>query len=269
MKKYSLLLGLLLTSPVLAEDLQIQITQKEADLNNLIRVEQNRSHSNITQVLENFERQTKDKQITTINKDKRASLFNQEAKVKEHLVFLSKKNTFLNTQKEQLSQELVKLKESFQKEQETLQKTQEVKKTLVSQNPQAPSPPQTSPTNVQDPVRPGVTANVSKNWNLLAGLFNIQHVGGWRPDSDGVGTGHREGLALDFMVDASDPNGDALAQYLIDHFNELGVSYIIWKQRYYSPLPSIYGPAGTWSYMPDRGSYTANHMDHVHVSFKY
>lgn len=48
---------------------------------------------------------------------------------------------------------------------------------------------------------------------------------------------------------------------------ENGISYIIWKQRFYAPVNNIYGPANTWNEMPDRGSVTENHYDHVHVSF--
>lgn len=33
-----------------------------------------------------------------------------------------------------------------------------------------------------------------------------------------------------------------------------------------APFDSKYGPANTWNPMPDRGSVTENHYDHVHVS---
>lgn len=55
-------------------------------------------------------------------------------------------------------------------------------------------------------------------------------------------------------------------EYLTKNMNELGVYYIIWKQRFYMLQFNIYGPANTWNLMPDRGV-TANHYDHVHVSF--
>ena len=45
-----------------------------------------------------------------------------------------------------------------------------------------------------------------------------------------------------------------------------GISYVIWQQKFYAPFDSIYGPANTWNQMPDRGSVTENHYDHVHVS---
>ena len=48
---------------------------------------------------------------------------------------------------------------------------------------------------------------------------------------------------------------------------EFGIYYIIWKQRFYMSQYNIYGLANTWNLMPDRGGATANHYDHVHVSF--
>jgi hypothetical protein len=69
---------------------------------------------------------------------------------------------------------------------------------------------------------------------------------------------HPEGLALDFMVDRV--TGDALADCALRHREELGVSYVIWRQRI--DTGSGFRP------MPDRGSPTANHFDHVHVSFR-
>ena len=56
--------------------------------------------------------------------------------------------------------------------------------------------------------------------------------------------------------------GDAIAQYHIAHWDELGVEYIIWQQRY------LDSPGGGWSAMEDRGSTTANHYDHVHVNYR-
>ena len=68
------------------------------------------------------------------------------------------------------------------------------------------------------------------------------------------------------MVDSS--KGDELAAYIEANYQELGVYYVIWEQRYLMDQGSIYGPAWAWNMMPDRGSATSNHYDHVHVSFK-
>ena len=89
----------------------------------------------------------------------------------------------------------------------------------------------------------------------------------YRPgDDDGTGHGHSSGLSVDFMVDSS--KGDELAAYIEANYQELGVYYVIWEQRYLMDQGSIYGPAWAWNMMPDRGSATSNHYDHVHVSFK-
>jgi hypothetical protein len=69
---------------------------------------------------------------------------------------------------------------------------------------------------------------------------------------------HPRGRALDFMVDRA--TGDELAACAIRNREELGISYVIWRQRI--DTGSGFRP------MPDRGGATANHFDHVHISFK-
>jgi hypothetical protein len=83
------------------------------------------------------------------------------------------------------------------------------------------------------------------------------------PDMHGVagraGTSdHPGGLALDFMVDRA--TGDALASCALENMEELGVKYVIWEQRI--------NHGDGWSNMEDRGGDTANHFDHVHISFE-
>jgi hypothetical protein len=68
---------------------------------------------------------------------------------------------------------------------------------------------------------------------------------------------HPSGKALDFMVDRA--TGNALAACALRDQKALGVSYVIWRQR-------INFGSG-WKPMEDRGGVTANHFDHVHVSF--
>lgn len=69
---------------------------------------------------------------------------------------------------------------------------------------------------------------------------------------------HPLGYALDFMC--SRAQGDALADFVHQDAGRLKVKYLIWQQR-------IRYPEGGWQNMADRGSATANHVDHVHVSF--
>jgi hypothetical protein len=84
-------------------------------------------------------------------------------------------------------------------------------------------------------------------------------IGGTRASAADPG-GHPSGLALDYMT--SGALGDAIVEYHRAHWDELGVEYIIWKQRMLS------SPGGSWKGMEDRGSATANHMDHVHVNYR-
>ena len=88
---------------------------------------------------------------------------------------------------------------------------------------------------------------------------------------------HKEGRALDFMTYADGtvkkPGpirvdvGQQIADYLWSNRSRLGVWYVIYRRRIISIRDNGYGKAGTWHPMSDRGDPTANHMDHVHVSF--
>ena len=98
----------------------------------------------------------------------------------------------------------------------------------------------------------------------IAAKFGITNIGGYR---EGDPDDHGKGLAVDVMVPTSSELGDQVAQYAIDNMDRAGISYIIWKQQFYMPVNNIYGPANTWNQMPDRGGDTANHYDHVHISF--
>lgn len=70
---------------------------------------------------------------------------------------------------------------------------------------------------------------------------------------------HGTGQALDIMV--SSDLGDEVAAFLQENRAELGIEYLIWRQRIWRPATS-----NSWRGMSDRGSATANHMDHVHVT---
>ena len=91
----------------------------------------------------------------------------------------------------------------------------------------------------------------------------ITTIYGWRASSS-YSEDHPSGRAVDFMVPSYKTNkalGDEVAQYLIDNAEKLHVNYVIWRQRSYSI------ERGSWKKMEDRGGATANHLDHVHVSF--
>ena len=129
--------------------------------------------------------------------------------------------------------------------------------------------PEVTAAELADPAMNGLTPHTKKMKVALAKKFGITSFSLFRAgDDDGTGHGHNTGMAVDFMVSVNSAQGDQLAEYLTKHMDELGVYYIIWKQRFYMPQQNIYGPANTWNIMPNRGGVTANHYDHVHVSFK-
>lgn len=103
-----------------------------------------------------------------------------------------------------------------------------------------------------------VKPHVAQAAGEIAPLFGVHTVLGFgerdTPDSD-----HPKGLALDFMCNRV--QGEAIARYVDANHGRLLVSYRIWRQHIQS-----YDGRGNRK-MEDRGSPTANHMDHVHVSF--
>ena len=128
-------------------------------------------------------------------------------------------------------------------------------------------PPVTA-AELANPAMNGLTDHAKKMKVALAKKFGITSFSMYRAgDDDGTGHGHGTGMSVDFMVPVGSAQGDQLAEYLTKNMNELGVYYIIWKQRFYMPQYNIYDPANTWNLMPDCGGATANHYDHVHVSF--
>ncbi|HHD3238638.1 TPA: LysM peptidoglycan-binding domain-containing protein [Streptococcus pyogenes] len=124
-----------------------------------------------------------------------------------------------------------------------------------------------APNHAYNPMNAGLQPQTAAFKEEVASAFGITSFSGYRPGDPGDPGDHGKGLAIDFMVPVSSTLGDQVAQYAIDHMAERGISYVIWKQRFYAPFASIYGPAYTWNPMPDRGSITENHYDHVHVSF--
>jgi hypothetical protein len=101
----------------------------------------------------------------------------------------------------------------------------------------------------------GMTPNAIAVINAVKAQFpGSGPFGGYRPgDPMDHGTGH----AVDIMCGTSE--GNTIASFLQAHAGELNIKYLIWRQR-------IWYPGGSWQGMADRGSPTANHMDHVHVS---
>lgn len=98
---------------------------------------------------------------------------------------------------------------------------------------------------------------------VLAAVFpEIERFEGWRPIDDYEY--HPSGRAVDVMIPDYTSGegkqlGDRVADYVMANAASLNVEFITWRQ--------IYHPVnGAPSLMEDRGSDTANHMDHVHVT---
>ena len=138
----------------------------------------------------------------------------------------------------------------------------EEKKT-VSTTYAAPAAPDYAGLAVAKAENAGLQPQTAAFKEEIANLFGITSFSGYRPGDSGD---HGKGLAIDFMVPESSELGDKIAEYAIQNMASRGISYIIWKQRFYATFDSKYGPANTWNPMPDRGSVTENHYDHVHVS---
>jgi hypothetical protein len=113
--------------------------------------------------------------------------------------------------------------------------------------------------NSSGSVKPQAQAAANMVVSNVPGASSIT-IGGTRPSATDP-DGHPSGLALDYMVNSDSALGDAIVAYHIAHWDELGVEYVIWEQRMLS------SPSGAWKKMEDRGSPTANHMDHPHVNY--
>jgi hypothetical protein len=105
-------------------------------------------------------------------------------------------------------------------------------------------------------VPSGVSENIQKVHAAVCAAFpSITTYGTFRSDGE-----HGQGIAVDIMV--SGDLGYQVAEFVREHYAELGVSYLIYSQRIWSVERSGEG----WRGMSDRGSTTANHYDHVHVT---
>ncbi|MDR1388087.1 MAG: hypothetical protein LBJ44_11010 [Propionibacteriaceae bacterium] len=111
----------------------------------------------------------------------------------------------------------------------------------------------------------GLTAQALRVRQIVAGSFpGIASIGGYRAGSSGD---HGAGLALDVMIPdwgaaSGQALGQAVADWARDNARALGIHYVIFRQRIWNVEVDRAG----WRPMADRGSATANHYDHVHIS---
>ena len=107
-------------------------------------------------------------------------------------------------------------------------------------------------------VEAGLTKDAIRVHRAVCALFS--GVTGWGGRT-GSGGEHSSGQALDIMISSSSV-GQAIATYVRANAKALGVSEVIWAQKIWTVQRSGEG----WRSMSDRGSPTANHYDHVHVT---
>jgi uncharacterized protein YraI len=116
-----------------------------------------------------------------------------------------------------------------------------------------------APCSISPSIEKHLTSNARSVYRAVCAAFgrSVSSFGGYRAGSSGD---HGSGRAVDIMV-SGDPGWD-IARYVQAHSRELHVSYVIYQQHIW-----LSGhPTSQWRLMEDRGSRTANHYDHVHVS---
>ena len=105
-------------------------------------------------------------------------------------------------------------------------------------------------------VPSGVSPNIVAVHRAVCAAFpSITTYGTFRADGE-----HAQGIAVDIMV--SGDLGWQVAEFVRSNYAELGVNYVIHARNIWSVERGAEG----WRAMEDRGSVTANHYDHVHVT---
>ena len=112
-------------------------------------------------------------------------------------------------------------------------------------------------------IRPGehnLKPHVIMARRFIQEKWGLNDIGGYGQRANA--SDHPKGLALDAMTYKNTKLGDQIAEWFVNNPDVFGTKYVIWKQR-------IQNPPGTgWRKMEDRGSVTANHFDHPHISFE-
>jgi hypothetical protein len=107
-------------------------------------------------------------------------------------------------------------------------------------------------------VENGLTSGAVRVYRTVCHAFpQVSSYGGW--DAHGE---HASGRALDIMIGGDSGLGQAIANFLVAHASELNLFDVLWQQHIWTPVRASEG----WRSMSNRGSATANHYDHVHVS---
>lgn len=105
----------------------------------------------------------------------------------------------------------------------------------------------------------GLTYQAQAAFQAICAQFpGVSSYGGWRPSGDD----HGAGQAIDIMI--SGPAGWDIANWLVANSSWLSVEYVIYEQQIWGR----WAPGSGFTWMENRGSVTANHYDHVHVTIR-
>lgn len=107
----------------------------------------------------------------------------------------------------------------------------------------------------------GLVTHAAWSSRVVKHRYAVRTVYGYRSSAT---SDHGKGLAADFMVYSRTAKGDRIANFAKKHYKQLNVTYVIWYQRIWSVERASEG----WRPMADAGSDTANHKDHVHISYR-
>lgn len=114
-----------------------------------------------------------------------------------------------------------------------------------------------APCGVSASIESGLTPNAISAYRAVCANFpQVKSYGGRRNDP---GSDHNSGQAVDVMIRGQ--VGDEITAFLIKNRNELNIKYVIWEQKIFASYTGWTGRP-----MENRGSDTANHYDHVHIS---
>lgn len=121
------------------------------------------------------------------------------------------------------------------------------------------SPVSTSGCSKSTSITSGITANARAVYQAVCAKYpSVSSFGGYRPSADA----HGAGRAVDIMISGS--TGWDIANWLRANASRFGITEVIYSQQIWTTQRAGEG----WRSMSDRGSATANHYDHVHVTVR-
>lgn len=86
---------------------------------------------------------------------------------------------------------------------------------------------------------------------------DVKSIGGVRPCD--IYMEHCRGIALDIMVGSNTKLGNEINADLLANAQKFGIRFTMWQHRQQKPTGAVY-------WVGERGTPTANHLDHLHVS---